>query len=86
MSSLRWLAAGATASYGTVGEPCNHWQKFPNPSVLLRHYLNGDTRHRSLLEERRLAGAGRLHRRTAGRAVSRDPARRSNRAASTPVH
>jgi uncharacterized protein (TIGR03790 family) len=43
MSSLRWLAAGATASYGTVGEPCNHWQKFPNPAVLLRHYLNGDT-------------------------------------------
>lgn len=43
MSSLRWLSAGATASYGTVGEPCNHWQKFPNPAVLLRHYLNGDT-------------------------------------------
>ena len=43
MSSLRWLEAGATASYGTVGEPCNHWQKFPNPGVLLRHYLNGDT-------------------------------------------
>ena len=43
MSSLRWLAAGATASYGTVGEPCNHWQKFPNPGVLLRHYVHGDT-------------------------------------------
>jgi uncharacterized protein (TIGR03790 family) len=43
MSSLRWLQAGATASYGTVGEPCNHWQKFPNPSVLLRHYLAGET-------------------------------------------
>lgn len=43
MSSLRWLEAGATASYGTVGEPCNHWQKFPNPAVLLRHYLNGDS-------------------------------------------
>jgi uncharacterized protein (TIGR03790 family) len=43
MSSLRWLAAGATASYGTVSEPCNHWQKFPNPTVLLRHYLNGDS-------------------------------------------
>ncbi|KQQ89292.1 hypothetical protein ASF77_09140 [Massilia sp. Leaf139] len=41
MSSLRWLQAGATASYGTVGEPCNHWQKFPNPAVLLRHYLRG---------------------------------------------
>lgn len=43
MSSLRWLEAGATASYGTVSEPCNHWQKFPNPSVLLRHYVGGDT-------------------------------------------
>lgn len=41
MSSLRWLEAGATASYGTVSEPCNHWQKFPNPAVLLKHYLLG---------------------------------------------
>ena len=41
MSSLRWLEAGATASYGTVSEPCNYWQKFPNPSVLLKHYLSG---------------------------------------------
>lgn len=43
MSSLRWLDAGATASYGTVSEPCNYWQKFPNPAVLLRHYLSGAT-------------------------------------------
>ncbi|WP_091875205.1 TIGR03790 family protein [Massilia yuzhufengensis] len=43
MSSLRWLEAGATASYGTVSEPCNHWQKFPNPTVLLRHYLAGNS-------------------------------------------
>ncbi|MES2126774.1 MAG: TIGR03790 family protein [Pseudomonadota bacterium] len=43
MSSLRWLEAGATASYGTVTEPCNHWQKFPQPSILLRHYLQGAT-------------------------------------------
>jgi uncharacterized protein (TIGR03790 family) len=41
MSSLRWLEAGATASYGTVSEPCNHWQKFPNPAVLLKHYVQG---------------------------------------------
>ncbi len=41
MSSLRWLEAGATASYGTVSEPCNHWQKFPQPAVLLKHYLSG---------------------------------------------
>lgn len=43
MSSLRWLNAGATASYGTVTEPCNYWQKFPNPAVLLRHYLDGNS-------------------------------------------
>lgn len=43
MSSLRWLEAGATASYGTVSEPCNYWQKFPHPTVLLRHYLQGDS-------------------------------------------
>lgn len=41
MSSLRWLEAGATASYGTVSEPCNHWQKFPHPGILLRHYVGG---------------------------------------------
>lgn len=41
MSSLRWLDAGATASYGTVTEPCNHWQKFPNSTVLLSQYLRG---------------------------------------------
>jgi uncharacterized protein (TIGR03790 family) len=43
MSSLKWLEAGATASYGTVSEPCNYWQKFPNPVVLLKHYLSGET-------------------------------------------
>ena len=41
MSSLRWLEAGATASYGSVSEPCNYWQKFPQPTVLLKHYLSG---------------------------------------------
>jgi uncharacterized protein (TIGR03790 family) len=43
MSSLRWLQAGATASYGTVSEPCNYWQKFPNPTVLLTHYVQGNS-------------------------------------------
>lgn len=43
MSSLRWLDAGATASYGSVSEPCNYWQKFPHPMVLLKHYLAGET-------------------------------------------
>jgi hypothetical protein len=69
MSSLRWLEAGATASYGTVSEPCNHWQKFPHPSVLLRHYAARRHRHRSLLAQRGLAGPGTVHRRAAGGAV-----------------
>ena len=43
MSSLRWLEAGATASYGAVAEPCSHWQKFPHPQVLLKAYLSGST-------------------------------------------
>jgi uncharacterized protein (TIGR03790 family) len=43
MSVLRWLEAGATATYGTVSEPCNYWQKFPDPRVLLKHYLRGET-------------------------------------------
>lgn len=43
MSVMAWLRAGATASYGTVSEPCNYWQKFPNSSVLLRWYVAGDT-------------------------------------------
>jgi uncharacterized protein (TIGR03790 family) len=43
MSSLKWLEAGATGTYGTVTEPCNYWQKFPNPKVVLTHYLSGET-------------------------------------------
>jgi uncharacterized protein (TIGR03790 family) len=43
MSSLRWLDAGATGSYGTVSEPCNYWQKFPAPSIVMKHYLEGET-------------------------------------------
>ena len=41
MSALDWIEAGATASYGTVSEPCNHWQKFPNPQLLLLSYVQG---------------------------------------------
>jgi uncharacterized protein (TIGR03790 family) len=43
MSSLRWLEAGATGSYGTVVEPCNHLAKFPHPGVAINWYLQGDT-------------------------------------------
>jgi uncharacterized protein (TIGR03790 family) len=43
MSSLRWLDAGATGSYGTVVEPCNYAAKFPHPGLFLTYYLRGDT-------------------------------------------
>jgi len=46
MPALAWLKQGATASYGSVSEPCNLVGKFPNPAVLFDHYLRGD----SLLE------------------------------------
>ena len=42
-SAMAWIAAGATASHGTVSEPCNHLQKFPFPPLLLGHYLQGVT-------------------------------------------
>lgn len=43
MSALEWLEAGATGTYGTVVEPCNFPQKFPDPSVVMGYYLNGET-------------------------------------------
>jgi hypothetical protein len=43
MSSLRWLEAGATASYGTVVEPCSHIQKFPFPAIAMFHYALGES-------------------------------------------
>ena len=43
MSSLRWLEAGATGSYGSVIEPCNLPAKFPAPPVLIASYLSGAT-------------------------------------------
>jgi uncharacterized protein (TIGR03790 family) len=43
MSALEWIGSGATASYGSVSEPCSHPQKFPHPQLLLAHYLQGST-------------------------------------------
>jgi len=43
MSALEWLEHGATGSYGSVSEPCNHPGKFPSPAVFLDHYLHGET-------------------------------------------
>ena len=43
MSILRWLEAGATASYGTVVEPCAFPQKFPHPAIVIDRYTRGET-------------------------------------------
>ena len=43
MPATQWLQAGATASYGTVEEPCNYTEKFPQASVLVRRYQRGET-------------------------------------------
>jgi uncharacterized protein (TIGR03790 family) len=43
MPALAWLRQGATGSYGSVSEPCNHLEKFPNAGVLFDHYLHGET-------------------------------------------
>ena len=43
MSLLRWLDAGATASYGTVVEPCAFTPKFPNPGIVIERYTNGES-------------------------------------------
>lgn len=43
MPATEWIRAGATASFGTVREPCNFPTKFPDPARLLSNYLGGDT-------------------------------------------
>jgi len=58
MSSLRWLEAGATGSYGTVVEPCNFAAKFPNPAVLMAHYLAGETLLESYWKSVAMPGQG----------------------------
>jgi uncharacterized protein (TIGR03790 family) len=43
MSAVAWLKAGATASYGTVLEPCNFTAKFPDPHLAVPRYYRGGT-------------------------------------------
>ena len=43
MSALSWLKQGATATYGSVSEPCNFLEKFPSIRVLYEHYSHGET-------------------------------------------
>lgn len=43
MPATAWITSGATASYGSVSEPCSHVQKFPHPQILLLHYMQGSS-------------------------------------------
>ncbi|ROS04633.1 uncharacterized protein (TIGR03790 family) [Sinobacterium caligoides] len=43
MSAMQWIDAGLTGSYGTVTEPCNFLQKFPDPLTMIEHYMTGET-------------------------------------------
>jgi len=76
MNSLRWLEAGATGSFGTVVEPCNYPAKFPNPWVVIRRYLQGESLIEAYWKSVQMPGQGifigePLARPFAGYAVSR---------------
>lgn len=43
VSALEFLRAGATASFGTVREPCAFGNKFPAPELVTKYLLAGDT-------------------------------------------
>lgn len=58
MSSLEWLEAGATGSYGAVMEPCNYPEKFPVPAVAMAHYLQGETLIESYWKSVQMPGQG----------------------------
>ncbi len=58
MSALEWLEAGATGSYGTVTEPCNFLEKFPNPGILMERYLSGETLIESYWKSVAMPGQG----------------------------
>ena len=58
MSAIAWLKAGATGSYGTVVEPCNLLEKFPNPLVAMKKYLQGETLIEAYWKSVRMPGQG----------------------------
>ena len=57
-SALEWLAAGATGSYGAVVEPCNYRAKFPEPELVMKHYLLGETLLEAYWKSVRMPGQG----------------------------
>ncbi|CAF0832114.1 unnamed protein product [Rotaria sp. Silwood1] len=43
MSVLKFIAGGATGTFGTVSESCSWTQKYPNPQFMIQHYTKGET-------------------------------------------
>lgn len=58
MPALAWLVQGATASFGTVSEPCNLLEKFPDVRVLFEHYVHGETILESYWKSLAMPGQG----------------------------
>lgn len=58
MSALEWLTAGATASYGTVIEPCSFTEKFPDAATLWSHYFRGEPIIEAYWKSVRMPGEG----------------------------
>jgi uncharacterized protein (TIGR03790 family) len=58
MSALAWLRDGATASYGSVSEPCSYPEKFPSTRVLFDHYTHGETALESYWKSVAMPGQG----------------------------
>ncbi len=58
MSAVAWLKQGATASYGTVSEPCSFPGKFPSVGVLFEHYRHGETALQAYWKSVEMPGQG----------------------------
>lgn len=43
MSALNFISGGLTGTFGTVSEPCAYAEKFPNPSIMISRYTQGET-------------------------------------------
>ena len=81
MTAIEWLQAGATGSYGTVVEPCNFPEKFPNPDIVVRRYAAGGSLIEAYWSSVRTPGQGLFVGEPLARPFAADPQTRA--AAST---
>jgi len=58
MSVLEWVESGVTGTYGTVVEPCNYTQKFPNPGIVMQRYLSGSSLVEAYWKSVKMPGQG----------------------------